>query len=149
MELTGGPGPQVVFECAAAPSTLEHGPGPFSLSVGRWWSEAICLATHPGDAPQLDRPGKYECSPPSALLPEDWRIALELISVGASLHGPHAEGYQLHPPGRNPERLRVAAPPHQRTANGGGAVTVKELGLGVSAKMVEVVEVDTDWFKGI
>ena len=78
--LTGGRGPDVVFECAAAKSTLHDA---FNLVRRGGQVVLIALAWEPTSVLPVDWAGmevKFQASFGS--LPEDWRISLELIRSG-------------------------------------------------------------------
>ena len=79
-ELTGGAGPQVVFECAAAPSTLEQ-----ALDLSARGGQVVVLAIAWEPTPVLPpnwmaREVRMQSS--FGTLPQDWRIALELMRTG-------------------------------------------------------------------
>ena len=80
LELTGGAGPQVVFECAAAPSTMEQ-----ALDLCARGGQVVMLAIAWEPTPVLPpnwmaREVRMQSS--FGTLPEDWRIALELLRTG-------------------------------------------------------------------
>jgi (R,R)-butanediol dehydrogenase/meso-butanediol dehydrogenase/diacetyl reductase len=80
MELTGGTGPQVVFECAAAPSTLEQ-----ALDLSARGGQVVVLAIAWEPTPVMPpnwmaREVRMQSS--FGTQPEDWRIALELMRRG-------------------------------------------------------------------
>ena len=78
--LTGGTGPDVVFECAAAKGTLQDA---FDLVRRHGEVLLIALAWEPTAVLPVDwaaREVKFQAS--FGTTPEDWRIALELIRSG-------------------------------------------------------------------
>ena len=80
MELTGGAGPQVVFECAAAPSTMEQAldlcaKGGQVVMLAIAWEPTAVLPPN-----WMAREVRMQSSFGTA--PEDWRIALELMRTG-------------------------------------------------------------------
>ena len=80
VELTEGIGPQVVFECAAAPSTLEQALD-LSARGGQVVMIAIAWEPTPVMPPNwMAREVRVQAS--FGTLPEDWRIALELMRTG-------------------------------------------------------------------
>ncbi|MYC32568.1 MAG: zinc-binding dehydrogenase, partial [Chloroflexi bacterium] len=80
VELTGGTGPQVVFECAAAPSTLEQGLD-LCARGGQVVMIAIAWESTPVVPPNwMAREVRMQSS--FGTLPEDWRIALDLMCTG-------------------------------------------------------------------
>ena len=86
VSLTGGVGPDVVFECAAAKSTLDQA---FNLVRRHGQVVLIALAWEPTAVLPVDwaaREVKFQASFGAA--PEDWRIALELIRSGKVSMGP-------------------------------------------------------------
>ena len=84
--LTGGGGPDVVFECAAARSTLDQA---FSLVRRHGEVVLIALAWEPTEVLPVDwaaREVRFQTSFGSS--PEDWTIALDLIKAGKVTMGP-------------------------------------------------------------
>ena len=84
--LTGGIGPDVVFECAAAKGTLQDA---FDLVRRHGEVLLIALAWEPTSVLPVDwaaREVKFQAS--FGTTPEDWRIALELIRSGKVRLGP-------------------------------------------------------------
>jgi (R,R)-butanediol dehydrogenase/meso-butanediol dehydrogenase/diacetyl reductase len=80
VELTGGSGPQVVFECAAAPSTLEQA---LDLSARGGQVVMIAIAWEPTPvAPPNWMAREVRMQSSFGTQPEDWRIALELMRSG-------------------------------------------------------------------
>ena len=80
VELTGGAGPQVVFECAAAPSTLEQGLD-LCARGGQVVMIAIAWESTPVMPPNwMAREVRMQSS--FGTLPEDWQIALGLMRTG-------------------------------------------------------------------
>ena len=80
VELTGGTGPQVVFECAAAPSTLEQG---LDLCARGGQVVMIAIAWEPTPVvPPNWMAREVRMQSSFGTLPEDWRIALELMRTG-------------------------------------------------------------------
>ena len=80
VSLTGGSGPHIVFECAAAQSTLDQ-----ALSMVRRSGQVVlvALAWEPTSVLPVDwiaREVRMQTSFSST--PEDWRVALELIQSG-------------------------------------------------------------------
>ena len=80
VSLTGGVGPQVVYECAAAKSTL----GQAMNIVGRSGQVMlIALAWEPTGVLPVDWAAReVNLQTSFGARPEDWRIALELIGSG-------------------------------------------------------------------
>ena len=81
VSLTGGLGPHVVFECAAAKPTLDQ-----ALSMARVGGEVVLvsLAWEPTSVLTVDWVGRQVKLVSSAgSTPEDWRISMELIRSGA------------------------------------------------------------------
>ena len=79
-ELTGGVGPQVVFECAAAPPTLDQ-----ALNLVARGGQVVLVAIAWEPTPVLPpdwmaREVRLQAS--FGTLPEDWKTSLELISAG-------------------------------------------------------------------
>ena len=80
VELTGGSGPQVVFECAAAPATLEQG---LDLCARGGQVVMIAIAWEPTPVvPPNWMAREVRMQSSFGTLPEDWRIALELMRTG-------------------------------------------------------------------
>ena len=80
IELTGGTGPQVVFECAAAPSTLEQG---LDLCARGGQVVMIAIAWEPTPVvPPNWMAREVRMQSSFGTLPEDWRIALDLMRTG-------------------------------------------------------------------
>ena len=80
VELTGGTGPQVVFECAAAPSTLEQG---LDLCARGGQVVMIAIAWEPTPVvPPNWMAREVRMQSSFGTLPEDWRIALDLMRTG-------------------------------------------------------------------
>ena len=80
VELTGGAGPQVVFECAAAPSTLEQG---LDLCARGGQVVMIAIAWEPTPVvPPNWMAREVRMQSSFGTLPEDWRIALDLMRTG-------------------------------------------------------------------
>jgi threonine dehydrogenase-like Zn-dependent dehydrogenase len=80
VELTGGIGPQVVFECAAAPSTLEQA---LDLSARGGQVVMIAIAWEPTPVvPPNWMAREVRMQSSFGTQPEDWRIALELMRSG-------------------------------------------------------------------
>ena len=80
MELTGGAGPQVVFECAAAPSTMEQAldlcaKGGQVVMLAIAWEPTAVLPPN-----WMAREVRMQSS--FGTQPQDWRIALELMRTG-------------------------------------------------------------------
>ena len=79
-ELTGGTGPQVVFECAAAPPTLD-----LALNLAARGGQVVLVAIAWEPTPVL--PPNWMAREVSlqatfGTLPEDWKTSLELIAAG-------------------------------------------------------------------
>ena len=79
-ELTGGVGPQVVFECAAAPPTLDQ-----ALNLAARGGQVVLVAIAWEPTPVLPpswmaREVRLQAS--FGTLPEDWKVSLELIASG-------------------------------------------------------------------
>ncbi|MCH8063079.1 MAG: zinc-binding dehydrogenase [Chloroflexi bacterium] len=79
-ELTDGVGPQVVFECAAAPPTLDQ-----ALNLAARGGQVVLVAIAWEPTPVLPpdwmaREVRLQAS--FGTLPEDWKTSLELISAG-------------------------------------------------------------------
>ena len=80
VSLTGGEGPDVVFECAAARSTLEDA---LNLVRRRGQVVLVALAWEPTSLLPVDWMAREVSLQTSfGSMPEDWRIALELIQAG-------------------------------------------------------------------
>ena len=80
VELTGGAGPQVVFECAAAPATLEQG---LDLCARGGQVVMIAIAWEPTPViPPNWMAREVRMQSSFGTVPEDWRIALELLRTG-------------------------------------------------------------------
>jgi (R,R)-butanediol dehydrogenase/meso-butanediol dehydrogenase/diacetyl reductase len=80
MELTGGVGPQVVFECAAAPSTMEQA---LDLSAKGGQVVMLAIAWEPTAVlPPNWMAREVRMQSSFGTLPQDWRIALELMRTG-------------------------------------------------------------------
>ena len=78
VSLTGGLGPRVVFECAAAKSTLDQG---LNLVARNGQVVLIALAWEPTAVLPVDWVGSEVTLLASmGTRPEDWRIAMELIA---------------------------------------------------------------------
>ena len=80
MELTGGAGPNVVFECAAAPSTMEQAldlcaKGGQVVMLAIAWEPTAVLPPN-----WMAREVRMQSS--FGTQPQDWRIALELMRTG-------------------------------------------------------------------
>ena len=90
VSLTGGVGPDVVFECAAAKNTLDQA---FNLVKRDGEVVLIALAWEPTAVLPVDwaaREVKFRASFGSR--PEDWRISLDLIKSGKVKMGPMVSG---------------------------------------------------------
>ncbi len=86
VSLTGGQGPDVVFECAAAKGTLDQA---FNLVRREGQVVLIALAWEPTGVLPVDwaaREVKFQASFGSR--PEDWRISLDLMKKGLVKTGP-------------------------------------------------------------
>ena len=80
VELTGGTGPQVIFECASAPSTMDQA---LDLVARGGQVVMIAIAWEPTavmPANWMARQVRMQAS--FGTQPEDWRIALELLRTG-------------------------------------------------------------------
>ena len=81
LELTSGVGPQVIFECAAAPSTLEQ-----ALDLSARGGQVVDAGHRLGAYRQSYPPNwmarEVRMQSSFGTLPEDWRIALELMRAG-------------------------------------------------------------------
>ena len=79
-ELTDGVGPQIVFECAAAPPTLDQ-----AMNLVARGGQVVLVAIAWGPTPWLPpdwmaREVRLQAS--FGTLPEDWKTSLELIAAG-------------------------------------------------------------------
>ena len=95
VSLTGGVGPDVVFECASAKNTLDQ-----AMNLVRRAGEVvlIALAWEPTAVLPVDwaaREIKFRAS--FGTLPEDWAIALELIKAGKVQMAPMLAGTDFVP----------------------------------------------------
>ena len=93
--MTGGVGPDVVFECASAKNTLDQ-----AMNLVRRAGEVvlIALAWEPTAVLPVDwaaREIKFRAS--FGTLPEDWAIALELIKAGKVQMAPMLAGTDFVP----------------------------------------------------
>ena len=80
VSLTGGLGPRIVYECAAAKSTLDQ-----ALNIVARTGQVllIALAWEPTGVLPVDwAGGEVNLQTALGTRPEDWRIALELIGSG-------------------------------------------------------------------
>ena len=80
MELTGGAGPQIVFECASAPSTMDQ-----ALDLAARGGQVVMIAiawepTAVNPANWMARQVRMQAS--FGTQPQDWPIALELMRTG-------------------------------------------------------------------
>ena len=80
MELTGGTGPQIIFECASAPSTLDQ-----ALDLAARGGQVVMIAiawepTAVNPANWMARQVRMQAS--FGTQPQDWPIALELMRTG-------------------------------------------------------------------
>ena len=115
-ELTGGIGPDLVFDCAGARPTLDQ-----AMNIVRRDGQVMLVAVAWEETPLLPvdwMSREVSIQSTWGARDQDWQIALELFRTGKVVVGPDADRVQLHRDGRHPGRVRVPVPAHDPAPDG-------------------------------